>query len=240
MINLLFSWKFWLAIVVIIVVVKWFLHKKKGEPPAYEEPKEIVERDPEIAEIAVSIVPSQLLSPSSSEEEITVAPLPSPSSEEPPPAFEEKEEVNLTDNGKASVGEYLTLQALKTILGDREIVRNIRPKYLRNPKTGYPMEIDCYCPELKIGVEYNGIGHYQYPNPFHSTEKEFEDQVERDILKRQLADKHGVTIFTVPCTIDGVRYDEKKNKYITVKRTRQQRYDLILAYLQDQLKVLNL
>lgn len=239
MINLLFSWKFWLAIVIIIIIIKWFIHRKKEGPPDYEEPEKIIEKDPELAEIAISIVPN---SPYISEDEEILPPSPISEEEEPPPPFieQEQEEVNLTDNGKASVGEYLTLQALKTILGNREIIRNIRPKYLRNPKTGYPMEIDCYCPELKIGVEYNGIGHYQYPNPFHSTEEEFNDQVERDIVKRQLADKHGVTIFTVPCTIDGVRYDSKKNKYITVKRTRQERYDLILAYLRDQLKVLNL
>lgn len=228
MLNLLFSWKFWLAIVIVIVIIKWFIDNRKKEPPAYEEPEKIIEKDPELAEIAISIIPTPII------EEVEVR---SNNKVSPTPIIEE---VNLVDNGKASVGEYLTYQALRTILPDKEIVRNIRPKYLRNPKTGYPMEIDCFCPELKIGVEYNGIGHYQYPNPFHSTEEEFNNQVERDIIKRELADKQGITIFTVPCTVDGVRYDEKKNKYVTVKRTRQERYNLILAYLQNQLKILNI
>lgn len=227
MLNILFSWKFWLIAVIIIIIIRWLSGSfKKENPPPYEDYKK--EKDPELAEIAISIIPSPIY------EEISP---PIPTIEEESPVIEE--EVDLINNGNSSVGEYLTAQALRVILKDKEIIRNIRPKFLRN-KTGHLMEIDCYCPELKIGVEYNGIGHYQYPNPFHSTEKEFQDQVERDILKRQLADKHGVTIFTVPCTIDSVRYDQKKNKYITIKRTRQQRYDLILSYLKDQLSILNL
>lgn len=230
MLGLLLNWKFWLAAIVIIIVLRCLVGSSKKDPPPYEDEEE--QKDPELAEIAISIIPSPKIVASSIVEEET-----NPPSEEINLPLEE--EVNLMDNGRSSVGEHLTAQALKVILNGKEILRNIRPKFLRN-KTGYLMEIDCYCPELKIGVEYNGIGHYQYPNPFHSTEKEFEEQVERDILKRQLADKNGITIFTVPCTIDAVKYSEKKNKYVTVKRTRQERYDLILNYLREQLKVLNI
>lgn len=239
MFGLLLNWKFWLAAIIIIIVIRFLVGSTKKDPPPYEDEEQ--QKDPELAEIAISYIPEieDPISPEISNDN-SIVDEPEIYYEEDPVTPKEVEiEVNLMDNGRSSVGEHLTAQALKVILNGREILRNVRPKFLRN-KTGYPMEIDCYCPELKIGVEYNGIGHYQYPNPFHYTEKEFEEQVERDILKRQLADKNGITIFTVPCTIDAVKYNEKKNKYVTVKRTRKERYDLILNYLKEQLKVLNL
>lgn len=58
-----------------------------------------------------------------------------------------------------------------------------RPKFLKNPKTGKPLELDCYNANLSIALEYNGKQHYVYPNYFHKSEEEFIKQQERDVFK---------------------------------------------------------
>ena len=35
----------------------------------------------------------------------------------------------------------------------------VRPQFLRNPETGYLLELDCFCEELRLAVEYNGVQH---------------------------------------------------------------------------------
>lgn len=77
----------------------------------------------------------------------------------------------------------------------------VRPNFLKNPKTGHNLEIDCYNDELKIGLEYCGIQHYQYPNFIHRTRKEFEDLVERDRIKDRLCKEHGIHLIRVPYNI---------------------------------------
>lgn len=76
-----------------------------------------------------------------------------------------------------------------------------RPSFLRNPETKRCLELDAYCEKLKIGCEFNGIQHQEYPNPFHSSRAQFEKQRQRDMLKIDLCKAHGVKLVTVPHTI---------------------------------------
>lgn len=85
-----------------------------------------------------------------------------------------------------------------------------RPGWLKNPETGGILEIDCYNDELKIGVEYNGIQHYRYPNIFHKTYDEFIKQVRRDQYKHKKCDENGVYLITVPYNVP----QEKIKEYI--------------------------
>ena len=71
-----------------------------------------------------------------------------------------------------------------------------RPCWLRNT-TGYAMELDMVCPELNIAVEYNGRQHYFFPNDFHKTRQEFDDQVKRDDLKRTLCARKGMRLVEI-------------------------------------------
>lgn len=79
---------------------------------------------------------------------------------------------------------------------------NVRPRWLLNPKKkngkNHRMEIDCYCEKLKLGVEYDGIHHKEYPNPFHKTREEFEEQVMRDNYKDLICKAKGVLLIRVP------------------------------------------
>jgi hypothetical protein len=85
-----------------------------------------------------------------------------------------------------------------------------RPAWLKNPETGGVLEIDCYNEDLKIGVEYNGIQHYRYPNVFHKTYDEFIKQVRRDQYKHKKCDEQGVYLITVPYNVP----QEKIRDYI--------------------------
>lgn len=74
----------------------------------------------------------------------------------------------------------------------------VRPEWLRNPKTGKNLELDCYNDKLKIGLEYQGEQHYKFPNHFHKTKEEWIKQVQYDQYKRQRCDEEGVYLITVP------------------------------------------
>jgi hypothetical protein len=50
-------------------------------------------------------------------------------------------------------------------------------------------------------VEFNGIQHAQYPNPFHSTFAQFEALCKRDALKVQLCKENNVRLFLIPHTV---------------------------------------
>ena len=92
-----------------------------------------------------------------------------------------------------------------------------RPNFLKNPSTGYNLELDCFNSELKLALEYNGIQHYHYPNKFHKTRAEFDYQLEKDQLKSNLCKQNNITLITIPYTI-------KKSElisYITNELTKE-------------------
>lgn len=83
-----------------------------------------------------------------------------------------------------------------------------RPSWLKNIKTGYPMELDMYNEELKLAIEYNGPQHYQIIRPFTNTMEEVQELREKDILKSQLCRDHGVRLITIPYTVPRSKFAE--------------------------------
>ncbi|ALX27554.1 putative nuclease [Golden Marseillevirus] len=81
----------------------------------------------------------------------------------------------------------------------REILENIygkkfesvRPEFLRNPKTGRRLELDCYNEELKLALEYDGVQHSKYSKFFHKTPEHFVNQARRDLYKDKAVKKNG-------------------------------------------------
>lgn len=76
-----------------------------------------------------------------------------------------------------------------------------RPDFLRNPVTGNNLEIDCFNPTLKLGVEYNGQQHYSFTSFFHKNVEASTNQKYRDELKRRMCHENGITLIEVPYTI---------------------------------------
>lgn len=77
----------------------------------------------------------------------------------------------------------------------------VRPKWLINPKTGRCLELDLYNEKLKIAVEYNGEQHYKYTPRFQRSYQDFKNQVERDNIKIDICDRHGIYLITVPYNV---------------------------------------
>lgn len=90
----------------------------------------------------------------------------------------------------------------------REIFENIfrrpfpsaRPDFLRR-KNGYCLELDGWCPELKLAFEYQGSQHYKFNKRFHRSMEDFEKQKQRDEEKKKLCEKHGVKLIEIPYTV---------------------------------------
>ncbi len=100
----------------------------------------------------------------------------------------------------AASGELETKAALERLLGAP--FEKIRPAWLRNPTgSGRNLEIDLYNSDLRIGVEYNGVQHYAFPNPYHKTLEEFAAQQLRDLHKRQICKGLGLLLIVVPFTV---------------------------------------
>jgi len=78
--------------------------------------------------------------------------------------------------------------------------RNAKPSFLKNPETGKNLEVDCYH-EKYGGLEYNGIQHYRYPNPFHKSEEEFIKYIRKDKYKVAQFERVGKNLIVVPYTV---------------------------------------
>jgi hypothetical protein len=113
-----------------------------------------------------------------------------------PPPVTKKEPVNNRFNSK---GQRNCCQIMEEIYG--KPFSCARPLWLKNPETGGVLEIDCYNDELKIGVEYNGIQHYVYPNIYHKSLIEFKNQVRRDQFKLKKCEENGVYLISVPYNV---------------------------------------
>jgi very-short-patch-repair endonuclease len=70
---------------------------------------------------------------------------------------------------------------------------SVKPDWLRNPKTGRKLEIDCFCKEMRVGVEIDGEQHHRYIPYFHRTYQGYLDMRERDLVK-----KRGIKLVRLP------------------------------------------
>jgi phage/plasmid-associated DNA primase len=77
--------------------------------------------------------------------------------------------------------------------------RNIRPEWVVNPVTGIPMELDFYCAQRKLAIEYDGYHHYTFPNRYHENREEFEAQQARDRAKDRICEERGVKLIRIQC-----------------------------------------
>jgi len=108
--------------------------------------------------------------------------------------------VNKKVKNKNSKGEIESKRVMEKIFGIPFI--KIRPKWLLNEDTGKNLEIDCYNPDLKIGVEYQGAQHDHFSPYFHKTYDNFLKQQKRDQLKRKKCKDYGILLIEVPYTLE--------------------------------------
>lgn len=128
-----------------------------------------------------------------------------------------------------SKGEEYTCRALRDILEDDDIKINIRPSFLKNPKTGRALELDCYSEKFNIAVEYDGMQHRCYVPKFHSNSESFETQKYNDNLKDDLCRKNNIHLIRVPDTVD--TYKQTPTGPKKAQFTSEERYIRIYSYL---------
>lgn len=128
----------------------------------------------------------------------------------------------------------------------KDIIIGYRPEILKNPKTGRCLEIDAYHPGLKVGIEYNGIHHYKFPNHIHFDtpigKKAFDDGIERDILKKSLCEANGIKLIDIPYWIDtcvkgpdGEDGGDGEANWVYKKTSDQEKWDSIHSFLRDKM-----
>ena len=78
----------------------------------------------------------------------------------------------------------------------------VRPDFLKNPKTGYNLELDGYNEGLKLAFEYNGEQHYKFKKHFHKRKDAFKIQREHDEYKYKKCVELGITLISIPYTFD--------------------------------------
>jgi hypothetical protein len=76
-----------------------------------------------------------------------------------------------------------------------------RPMFMKNSVSGQNLELDCYCDELKIAIEYNGEQHYKYIPYFHHNKDAYYNMKYRDEMKKKLCEENGVKLIVVPYTV---------------------------------------
>jgi hypothetical protein len=101
---------------------------------------------------------------------------------------------------KDSAGEIRSRAFLESYFG--KTFPKSRPDFMVNPVTGsrYNLELDCYNPELRLAVEYNGAQHYNYIPFFHKNKEAFYNQKYRDELKRIRCKELGIVLIEIPYT----------------------------------------
>ncbi len=118
---------------------------------------------------------------------------------------------NINTHLHGSKEEMYACQAAAKVFGV-PFQASYKPDWMKNPRTGINLELDCYNDDMKIAIEYNGIHHYQYPNwttkKYKTGKDEFAKQVQRDLLKPELCDEQGVWLITIPYTVKRADYEK--------------------------------
>ena len=76
-----------------------------------------------------------------------------------------------------------------------------RPKFLANPATGRPLELDGYNAALNIAFEHQGKQHYEFTARFHKSIADFQDQVLRDQFKKLRLAELGIDLLVIPYSV---------------------------------------
>lgn len=107
------------------------------------------------------------------------------------------QEVN--NSGVKWKNQEICCRIMETFTGEK-FERDAKPWFLRNPETNRSLEVDCYN-EKYGGLEYNGIQHYRYPNPFHKTEEDFIKYIRKDKYKVSQFERVNKNLIVVPYTV---------------------------------------
>ena len=101
-------------------------------------------------------------------------------------------------------GQRQCLDTLRELFPERRF-RRCCPPFLLHPEASGYMDLDLYCAELGLAVEYNAKHHFMYDPQVHQSIDDFRTGQRRDDLKKQLCERHGVQLIVVPYYIQDIR-----------------------------------
>ena len=113
----------------------------------------------------------------------------------------------------------------------RRPFKKVRPDFLKNPlatgpnKTHQNLELDGYDGQ-RLAFEHHGKQHYEFPNAFHKTEKDFEYQLQKDDFRRRRCRALGIVLIEIPYSVkfaDLKKYiiEELSKRKIAIPRLRK-------------------
>jgi hypothetical protein len=98
-----------------------------------------------------------------------------------------REKFNFPVVGRPQVTERILLGYVKILFPRNQVLHCKRPKELDG------MELDIYIPELKLGIEYNGVQHYKEMKHWGGIESLVKIK-KRDARKKRLCNKYGINL----------------------------------------------
>ena len=107
--------------------------------------------------------------------------------------------------------EAIIERVLHDVFGAENVITSNRST-LRNPLTGYPLELDFHMPEVRIAVEFQGPTHTQ--NVFG--EEKRQRTLRNDQLKRELCRQQSILLVEV--MVDSVHIYRSKNPVDAIER----------------------
>ncbi len=93
------------------------------------------------------------------------------------------------------LGERICREFFQQIFG--KIFPKARPKWLVNNE-GNQMELDGYCPSLRIAFEHQGLHHYSIRYSFTKNKAELKRRKELDKIKIDLCKQRGILLIQIP------------------------------------------
>ena len=99
----------------------------------------------------------------------------------------------------SSKGERCCIEFMELLFNGKKFPK-VRPNWLKNKvhNTGRNLELDGFCEELGIAIEYNGVQHYEWPNFTGMTRDEFIRQRERDQYKVETCINKDICLIRIP------------------------------------------
>lgn len=124
-----------------------------------------------------------------------------------PTVFSDTKKISKRGQPNDSKGELICRNYLERVFN--KPFNKSRPNFLRNPVTGgdFNLELDCFNPEMRLALEYNGEQHYKYIPYFHKNKEAFYNQKYRDEMKRTKCRDAGITLIEVPYDIKSDRLE---------------------------------
>lgn len=100
----------------------------------------------------------------------------------------------LIDKKHVWKSEYLVFEICKKLYGEKNVLFQHRPFFLRVGKS--QLSYDIFIPKIKIAIEYQGKQHYE-PVSFFGGEESFRQQQQRDKQKLQLSKENNIKLIYI-------------------------------------------